>query len=93
MRDFPYLRLGIRDFKAKSGRDSGLKVCAGGGMPKLTFGITGLPEIFGRDYGKEKPYWGPSRENSDQSFDCYSPGHSHFSCLDHGMLAYSLSEA
>ena len=84
MRDFPYLRLGIRDFKAKSGRDSGLKVCAGGGMPKLTFGITGLPE---------KPYWGPSRENSDQSFDCYSPGHSHFSCLDHGMLAYSLSEA
>ena len=26
MRDFPYLGLGIRDFKAKSGRDSGLKV-------------------------------------------------------------------
>ena len=25
--------LGIRDFTAKSGRDSGLKVCAGGGMP------------------------------------------------------------
>ena len=26
-RDFPYLKLGIRDFKAKSGRVSGLKVC------------------------------------------------------------------
>ena len=60
MRDFPYLRLGIRDFQAKSGRDSGLKVCAGGGMPKVTLGITGLPEILGRDYGIEKPYWGPS---------------------------------
>ena len=44
MRDFPYLKLGIRDFTAKSGRDSGLKVCARGGMPKITFGITGLLE-------------------------------------------------
>ena len=61
MRDFPYLRLGIRDFKGKSGRDSGLKVCAGGGMPKVTLGITGLPENLGRDYGIEKPYWGPSQ--------------------------------
>ena len=26
-RDFPYLRLGIRDYKAKSGQDSELKVC------------------------------------------------------------------
>ena len=60
MRDFPYLRLGIRDFKGKSGRDLGLKVCAGGGMPKVTLGITGLPENLGRDYGIEKPYWGPS---------------------------------
>ena len=60
MRDFPYLRLGIRDFKGKSGRDSGLKVCAGGGMPKVTLGITGLPEILGRDYGIEKPYLVPS---------------------------------
>ena len=60
MRDFPYLRLGIRDFKGKSVRDSGLKVCAGGGMPKVTLGITGLPENLGRDYGIEKPYWGPS---------------------------------
>ena len=60
IRDFPYLKLGIRDFKAKSGRDSGLKVCAGGGMPKITLGITGLLEILGRDHGVEKPYWGRS---------------------------------
>ena len=60
MRDLPYLRLGIRDFKGKSGGDSGLKVCAGGEMPKVTLGITGLPEILGRDYGIEKPYWGSS---------------------------------
>ena len=61
MRDFPYLRLGIRDLKAKSGRDSGIKVCAGGGVPKITLGITGLPEILGRDYAIEKPYWGPAK--------------------------------
>ena len=60
MRDFPYLRLGIRDFKAKSGRDCGLKVCAGGGVPEITHGITGLPEILGRGDGIEKPYWGPA---------------------------------
>ena len=60
IRDFPSLKLGIRDFKAKSGRDSGLKVCAGGGMPKIALGITGLLEILDRDYGIEEPYWGPS---------------------------------
>ena len=60
MRDFPYLRLGIRDFKGKSERDSRFKVCAGGGMPKVTLGITGLPEIWGRDHGIEKLYWRPS---------------------------------
>ena len=60
MRDFPYLKLGIRDLKAKSGRDSGLKVYARDGMPKITLGITGLHEILGRDYGIEEPYWGPS---------------------------------
>ena len=59
-RDFPYLKLGIRDLKAVSGRYSGLKVCLGGGMPKITHGITGLHEILGRDYGIEEPYWGPS---------------------------------
>ena len=29
-------------------------------MPKVTLGITGLPENLGRDYGIEKPYWGSS---------------------------------
>ena len=58
IRDFPYLKLGIRDFKAKLGRDSGLKVCAGGGMPKITLWFTGLQEAFGRDYGIAEPYWG-----------------------------------
>ena len=29
-------------------------------MPKVTLGITGLPENLGRDYGTEKPYWVPS---------------------------------
>ena len=48
IQDFPYLRLRIGDFKAKSGRDSGLTVCAGGGMSKITLGITGLHEILDR---------------------------------------------
>ena len=60
IRDFPYLKLGIRDLKAKSGRDSGLKVYVRGGMPKITLRITGLHEVLGRDYGIEEPYWGPS---------------------------------
>ena len=59
-RHFPYLNLGIRDLKAKSGRVLGLKVCLGGGMPNITLRITGLHEILGRDYGIEEPYWGPS---------------------------------
>ena len=41
------LKLGIRGFRAKSGQDSGLKVCAGGGMPKITLGITGLKIPYG----------------------------------------------
>ena len=57
---FPYLNLRNRDLKAKSGRVFGLKVCLGGGMPKITLGITGLHEILGRDYRVGKPYWGPS---------------------------------
>ena len=56
--------------KAKSGRDSGLKVYARGGMLKITLGITGLHEILGRDYGIEEPYWGPSyRSSSGDSVD------------------------
>ena len=73
--DFPYLKLGIRDLKAKSGRDSGLKVYARGGMPKITLGITGLHEILGRDYGIEEPYWGPSVAQSieyyKEKYDAY----------------------
>ena len=38
--DFRSLKLGTRDFNAKSGRDSGLKVCAGDGMPKIILGVT-----------------------------------------------------
>ena len=38
--NFPYLKLGIRNLKAKSGRVLGLKVCLGNGMPK-----------YPRDYG------------------------------------------
>ena len=33
--DFPYLKLGIRNLKAKSGRVLGLKECLGTGMPKI----------------------------------------------------------
>ena len=58
IRDFPYLMLGIWDFKVKQERDSGLKVCTGGVMPKITLGITGLHEIMGRDYKIEEPHWG-----------------------------------
>ena len=61
IQDFPYLKLGIWDFMAKSSRrDSGLNVCARGGMPKITIGITGLLQILGQDYGIEERYWGPS---------------------------------
>ena len=59
-RDFLYLKLGIRDLKAESGRVSGLKVYLGGGMPNITLGITGLHEVLGRDYGTDEPYREPS---------------------------------
>ena len=38
--DSPYLRVGIRDYKAKWGRDSVLKVSTGCGTPKITLGIS-----------------------------------------------------
>ena len=60
IRDFPYLKLGIRDLRAKSRRDSGLKVCGRVRMPEITLEITGLHEILSRDYGIEGPYWGLS---------------------------------
>ena len=56
--EFPYLK--IEDFKAKSERDSELKVCAGGGLPKITRGITRLQEDLGRDYGIRETHWGHS---------------------------------
>ena len=49
IRDFPYLKLGIRDLSVKSGGVSGLKVCQGGEIPKITLGITGLHKTLGRD--------------------------------------------
>ena len=56
IRDFPYL-LGIRDFKAKSGKIRDWTYaweleC----MPKIILGATGLHEILGRDYRIEEPY-------------------------------------
>ena len=54
MRDFSYLRLGIRDFKAKTGRDSGLKVCAGGGMPKNNSRDYGIARNFGSELRDRK---------------------------------------
>ena len=33
-------------------------------MPKITLGITGFHEVLGRDYRSEKPYWGPSENES-----------------------------
>ena len=59
IRDFPHLKLGIRDLKAKSGRVSGFKVCLGGELAKISHGITELHEILVRDYGIEEPYWAP----------------------------------
>ena len=47
---------GIRDLRAKSRRDSGLKVCGRVRMPEITLVITGLQEILSRDYGIEGPY-------------------------------------
>ena len=43
-------KLGIRDFNAKSGRDSRFTVCAGGGLPKITLGIT---RSFGSGFSTE----------------------------------------
>ena len=55
------MKLGIRDLKAKSGRDSGLKVYARGGMPKITLGITGLHEFWVGITGLKNPIGDPLR--------------------------------
>ena len=57
-----YLKAGIRDFKAKWGRDSVLKVCKACGMPQITVGLyTRLSENLSREDGIEQPYWRSSR--------------------------------
>ena len=61
IREFLYFNRGIRDFKGKSGRDSGLKVSRKVGCKKI-IGIAGLYEIWGRDYGIEESYLGPSQK-------------------------------
>ena len=62
IRDLRYLKAGIRDFKAKWGRDSVLKVCKACGMPQITVGLyTRLSENLSREDGIEQPYWRSSR--------------------------------
>ena len=65
---FSLWKLEIRDFIARSGLDSWLKVCAAGVMPKITIGFTGLHEILGRDYGIEELYWGPSKRRENHAY-------------------------
>ena len=65
---FSLLKLEIRDFTARSGLDSWLKVCAAGVMPKITIGFTGLHEILGRNYGIEGPFWGPSKRIENHGY-------------------------
>ena len=43
------LKGGIRDFKEKWGRDSGLKACAGCGIPKITIGTYEISREFGSE--------------------------------------------
>ena len=57
IRDFPHLKLGIQDLKPKSWLVSGFKVCLGGGMPKITLGITRLHEILSWYHGIEELFW------------------------------------
>ena len=74
IRDFPYLKLGIRDLKVKQERDSGLKVCSAGVMPKITLGITGLNEIMGRVTRLKNPIAEPlCRQGKDYSFFATRP--------------------
>ena len=54
MRDFSYLKTGTRDFEAKRGQDSALKICSGRG---ITIGITALQENIGRDDLIEVLFW------------------------------------
>ena len=58
MQDFPS-GSGFGILKRNRGEIRDWKVCAGGGKPKITLGITGLPEILGRDCGIENPIGDP----------------------------------
>ena len=57
---FPLFKAQYSGLSLLEKRDLRLNECAGGGMPKMTLGITGVREILGRDYGIEERYWGPS---------------------------------
>ena len=59
MLDLPYLKAGIRDFKAIWGRVLGLQVCAGCRMPKISIRTTGLGKNLNRVYSMEVPCWRP----------------------------------
>ena len=51
------MKLGTRDFKAKSGLDSGLKVCTGDGMTKIILGVTVSVGLW---VGITGTNWGPT---------------------------------
>ena len=53
---FPLFEARNSGFKAKRGQDSGLKVCSGCGISKITVGITALRENLGQDDRIEEPY-------------------------------------
>lgn len=55
IQDFLYLKLGfgIQEIQARLGIEN----ITGGGMPKITIGITGLCKILGGDYGIEELLW------------------------------------
>ena len=49
IRELPYLKAGIRNPTGKFEGNSGLKVCTGCGIPRITIGIGRLSEHLGRD--------------------------------------------
>ena len=55
IRDLPYLKAGIRNFKARWRRNLGLKVWMGCVMPKIAIWSTGLSENLGWDDEIKKP--------------------------------------
>lgn len=64
MRGLPYLNVRIRDFTAKLGRRSGLRVVqwtrdARRRTSNIIIGFTGLNKNVGRNDGIVKPYWRP----------------------------------